>query len=604
MNRELFDPAEVVNTAAPTSFAVTLCDLLLNRTRSLQFEDALMIGVVPSVCTATLLFASLLYRTYKNEDLAFVKRRARELRKVNPALELSASGIKQGNIQISGDEYVKALEEYHRLEKLKDKSSLYAGRYLNVVKKLKKLGHRFQEVVPRPSLKSIRAELTGNHERLAASARLERNVAQLYDAINIAKEKKDYDSMLIYLRDFADIAGMQSIKKNFAVRFETFGLSISNYLYPSDIMGYFSRSALHIINGQRNAAWQSSRLGRDVADFKGEYRREAYVFHALLSSALHSSTAQQDWQDACNVVREGPVWERIGETRSIVRIIKDSRFLSKSILFKESSSLEDLVQEAENIGALQEIVGDRAALPEVLYTSDEDDPFIVMRFLEGDTLLKRLESEDYSRVGDVVSLLAKVHSYVPKDAKRLSIPYYLRSRLISEHFGVPRELAKSVVSHYRPVYNSLEDSVWVYNKDAHPENWIISEDKIGIIDCEGKSLVPAQFDLVNLLEYGSFFSDEQKGEYIDLYLSRFRKPGRSSFLLGYWNAVIHRMIGLSSAWSSPIRPSMHDKRKDAVARALHAIDVIESEFSDYFEQHKANYEGLRVDFQNIATLIS
>jgi len=160
------------------------------------------------------------------------------------------------------------------------------------------------------------------------------------------------------------------------------------------------------------------------------------------------------------------------------------------------------------------------------------------------------------------------------------------------------------VHNYRPVFDALKDSIFVYNKDAHPENWIVG-DKLGVIDCEGRLLVPAQFDLANLLEYGDFFSDAQKSEYIGhyLYCARF-DVNKEEFMLGYWNAVVHRMLGLSSAWSSPLRPSMRPKRVDAIRRALHAIDKIEEDHGDWFKQYHENYAGLRQDLSEVSSIIN
>jgi aminoglycoside phosphotransferase (APT) family kinase protein len=452
--------------------------------------------------------------------------------------------------------------------------------------------------------KALLATLRGEEHRAKKVAE-EANILLLCDMAEDSMRKGRLDEGLIQLRDCLEIVGLRKIKyPRWKLPVADLAQALDKFFNPSEETELLAGVVNQVLWNRYNRAFRTSLLARNLTDIRNSSnRREVYVFHALLSSALHSTTAQQDWRDACNVIREDPIWERIGETRSIVRTIKDSKFLSKSILFKESDSLEDLVQEAENINALQDIIGDRAVLPEILYTSDKKDPFIVMRFLEGDTLLQRLEQEDYSSMPDIISSLAKIHKYVPEDAKKLSIPYYVRSRLISDHFGISRGIAKQIVSNYRPVYNALKNAPFVYNKDAHPENWIISKDKLGIIDCEGRTLVPAQFDLVNLLEYGDFFFEDQKREYLDIYLSQTKQDDRDSFMLGYWNAVIHRMIGLSSAWSSPIRPSMHNKRHDAISRALRAINVIESDFSDYFNEYKEQYQNLRDGFNQITELL-
>ena len=177
MNRELFDPKAVINTAAPTSLAATFYELFVNQAGPLCAEDAFMVMAVPLFCTTATLCASICYRNWGNKDLAFARRRARELRNVNPVVELSPEGTKQGNGGGDESEYVKTLNAYYDLQKLKNKSSLYSKRYIEVVKKLRKLGHRFQEFTPQASFRAVCAEFTGNHKRLAATALREKNSA-------------------------------------------------------------------------------------------------------------------------------------------------------------------------------------------------------------------------------------------------------------------------------------------------------------------------------------------------------------------------------------------------------------------------------------------
>lgn len=429
-----------------------------------------------------------------------------------------------------------------------------------------------------------------------------------------------YDDSMLCLRDSYDLLAEKNVKPTL---FTKTGTAIMQTLfrpylrlYPRPSSHLLAASISALTNPER--AWQHTGIAKDLAiAVDAPNKLETAVFHAMISHSLNAETAPDDWRTVADLAYQLPLWERAGETRNIVRTHGGSPFLSTTLLFKSSPNLDDLLSEAKTTTLVKHLVGDTADVPQTLHVSDtpdEDGNYLyLMRYLPGEPLLAKLEQGDTSNLEDVVSLLATIHATFPQEQSRkgrVSIPRKLKSKLLAEEYGISRALAKRVIHNYRPVYDALTDekTAWGYNKDAHPENWLVSEERIGIIDCENNNLVPLQFDLANLLNYDDYITTAQKRELVQHYLSTLDQQGLSPdpdhFFLGYWNAVIQRMIDLSSAWSSPLRKSLHDKRPRAIQNAIDAIDIIKQDHLDYFGKHERKYVTLQSALHDIKQLFT
>ena len=239
-------------------------------------------------------------------------------------------------------------------------------------------------------------------------------------------------------------------------------------------------------------------------------------------------------------------------------------------------------------------------------------------FISGDTLLSQIENSHpklKQNIAKIVKYLYFIHSKIKSDnnirLERLNCIKHIKDKLMG--YGT-NNLENKIINNLNPLIKTFDNSTWVFNKDAHPENWIILKNgKVGAIDFENKGLVPAEFDLVNLLEYFSYLSDEEKDNLIEEYqrcseqkCSLKEKSQISSGLnmikisqLSYLNAVIYRGLCFYLEWSSPKRKSMHTKRKKVIEDSLCAVKRIKKEHMAYFEEYKDNYNNLESILKNL-----
>lgn len=388
------------------------------------------------------------------------------------------------------------------------------------------------------------------------------------------------------------------------------------FFHPRDPSTLAHASIQNLLNSRfGDALFYSTFANAAAREFDNNFKLEFSCLDAITHHVLKSRISDAVWEDFIKEMKKMPAFDRIAETRNPVRVLKSSRFLSQTIVLKDKDRREDLLAEAELTNYIKEFLPDKFGIAEPLYITKEpvEEAYTyVMRHVSGETFLDKLKKYDYFALDSIVDCLACIHANVPKDIVRkgeLDIEFKLRSKLLDPDFNLPSNLADKILENYAPVLKSFENSTYVYNKDAHPENWLVNS-KIVVLDCENNFLVPQQFDLVNLLEYSDYLLDKQKDEAIKKYISSYaghaKVEGRDlqEFRLAYFNAVVHRAISLCAAWSSPYRISMHSERPKIVANAIHAIDRLKREHNDYYSRFRSYYIHLKHSLEEIKNLVS
>ncbi len=345
----------------------------------------------------------------------------------------------------------------------------------------------------------------------------------------------------------------------------------------------------------------------------------------ILDGVDRKHEATQELRDLFSILRTAEYKkELIGETTRDVYVFGPSEFIKGSVLFKESNSLEELAFEASLVKSLEELVSghEKYKLPVQVanifdYEVEDGKKFVYTeRFVPSHSLLQSFEQKDFSSLEHVVDYLALLHSSEELESAskrgRLKLALTMKGKLYNKELGCPRELARRFIHNYRPVFDSFKDSIYVFNKDAHPENWLIADDdSIFAIDFQDKGMVPIQFDLVNLMEYGNFLTYEQKLKVLNDYFDSYNNhkgeivlKNRKEFELTYFNAVVQRAISLGSAWSSPNRTTLWPKREIVIENAINAIDIIKEKHYNYYTQYQENYDNLRQDLIGLKALVA
>lgn len=379
--------------------------------------------------------------------------------------------------------------------------------------------------------------------------------------------------------------------------------------------------------------------------------------------------------------------ENCGETTKQVRQIspETSKFLNATYIYKQDS--RDEIEKANaNLGQAREVYGrtleelmrrcelggkrtlepvdrndaknseskqrifvlQKLGFTEDLLVIDYDNKMVqVMRRSIGQTLLEKINNSSVPETEEVtnqiLTLLAFIHAKMPVDGKatrkskqyfeervsRLGYEYSVESKIIDK-------LYRGYIEDKRLIPN------YVFNKDAHPENWIIEtglipelrQERIIAIDWDEKGTIEQAQELVNLLNYSGkmgweFRIDAAKHYFREYsYFRNIEKSVRTDgitvgkeiiqetlkevptieeqelFVLKYLNSVYERAVALCFAWSSPSRPRIQPLRAQILTNALESISVIKKLYSDFYIDHctefvrrESGLAGLRKEFE-------
>ena len=442
------------------------------------------------------------------------------------------------------------------------------------------------------------------------------SIDSLFELSHSHAQKLELDKSFFYTKQIIDIKRETGI-----------GLSIDNSYAivlaskardKSNIAAQINELNFRLVK-MEDWGWILDRCKNLVEEHKDSIEIKALA--ALYLSALPSHFGKEKrefgdewWADvAKDVAGRIEPEDRIGESKSAVYALKESKFFGSTFVFKLGSSSQDFEAEAANTKTLEAIVANQKKFfaPRILHIASKpleingaQSYFYAMAREPGSTLLEKIESaqncfEDFC---NIAGCLAIIHAKMPKQAAFGALPiaknlYF--SKLKNASFGIPAALQKEIMKNYRPIYDSIVAQNFVYNKDAHPENWLIDNSgNITVLDCEKSWLVPQQFDLANLLDYGDYLSYAEKKQIIfEAYLPAYRKETNSlidekKFITGYLNSVVHRALSLSSAWSSKDRQSLWTKRKSLIDNAVDAIYNVAKEDPFYYGRYALNYTNL------------
>ncbi|MBT4823705.1 hypothetical protein HN695_06950 [Candidatus Woesearchaeota archaeon] len=226
----------------------------------------------------------------------------------------------------------------------------------------------------------------------------------------------------------------------------------------------------------------------------------------------------------------------------------------------------------------------------------------------GDTLLEKLtqynakkENPVEENVLETLTMLAFIHAKMPIEErkKRGKIEYFEQKIEELKILG----LNTKTIDLLTQSYIGFNNSPFVFNKDAHPENWIIETgitpglkpEKIIAIDWDEKGTIEQVQELVNLLDYTIQIPNGKKMQYIAFYLEEFlyfankdlaSLEQHDTFQLNYLNSKYERLLGLCCAWSSPKRPKMQSQRQQILTTALNSVVQIKVRHSYFYREHE------------------
>lgn len=311
--------------------------------------------------------------------------------------------------------------------------------------------------------------------------------------------------------------------------------------------------------------------------------------------------------------------EPLGESLNVVFVISNKNYFRDAFVLKGQPNRGNLEKEWRNT----ELIGKASKnfpgflAPEPLHLLEQAVPhrndriFVyVMQRHKGINALEFIrENRRTDILDDVARFLALIHASMPNNG--FTTDHWAKVKNKFNEIGRgENNTAQTIVAAMTPVAASLKESVLVFGKDAHPENWWMTENgAIVALDNEDKGAVPMEIDLVNLLEYDDFGLPREEreglkehviGEYLKFYTEYNNGAGAEHFSrLRYLNAVIQRALCWYCFWSCPGREALRWRRPHVLGNALFAIKEINSRYNGYYSSHQEDYQNLERGIKQI-----
>ncbi len=444
-------------------------------------------------------------------------------------------------------------------------------------------------------------------------------------AIKYGGSRKQFDKSLLIIRDALDWLNGKKPIVNIATHIMFWYIKLAlKVVRKLDVRepGMYMVSAAYdsIMNPEH--AWYWSQLGRMVTtEFNTTYKKEMYVFHALLATAQKRSDQQQAWQDAFAVMNEECTPERLGESRHPTWILKDEdkQFFSGTFVFKGNDNLEELENERKATIQLEQILGETAISPQPLHITDQLQNGLyvyIMRHLSGELLAKQLIKGDKSGLNKVIPTLARIHARYPTQGlPHVDITQKTYKKL--EQLGMT-----DAMQLFKPAIDDLQTQpIWAVNADAHPEQWMMLNNphitaKTSFLDTELKEVQPAILDSANLFEYCGEFNTAQRQAFVLQFADNLREEGictnnptlraytgnMNALFKAHNNATLHRTLCLLVAWNEKGRNRTKEEKEHLVKNAIRAVDDLKIGNPGYYEQNKEQYDKLPEFYAKIPEL--
>ncbi len=274
---------------------------------------------------------------------------------------------------------------------------------------------------------------------------------------------------------------------------------------------------------------------------KFEERLASEFDNSSLECLLEKKISKQ-WKEAIMLLlqRQDFISEFLsfGESNSRVYYLNPdkNRYSSQFFAFREAKSREDLEARAKIAGEVKKVIADNPVfdVEKTLHISEEvgERFYQIARFAKGKHLSEARSFEAYRMCAFFLGL---VHSRLKSSKGNRDYRKILEERIADDVFI---DFRADIISNWGVLWDSLKED-YVFDRDAHGRQWIISDDGVVIsLDHEDKGMNNRCIDLAKLIEDNDFFGENfnKREAVIKGYCVSAQKPDGVSFK-SYLNAV-------------------------------------------------------------------
>lgn len=381
-------------------------------------------------------------------------------------------------------------------------------------------------------------------------------------------------------------------------------LKIDKFLHIKDPEPCLELAIFNVFNNPKKA-WYYSELAKKLADkFVPTKRKQAYLLSSLIAASQQRDDEKKQWEETVKVLHEEPEWERLGESRTIVKRCSLDDFFKNSIVIKQSKNRDELIHEAGMLKLAKQIIPE-IKTPEVLYVSkDPIDDFysLVMRFERGNkTLYEILIEKPDTKLEPFLHATCEILQKIKNDFPQQDLRDKIRKKLKSPLLKLPEELSDSIINRLEIIIKDLEKTPYGYKKDSISQNIYVLDRQVGVFDFEGEERVPKLFELANFLFYPlnpPIINFEKLAMLFKEFSAEKGSYSEAAYFLNFHQAIIYRSICFLESSSLPDKKYLNSKRKTILDNISSSLNhIIENE--GLSKSKKDGYKYLLDDFNKL-----
>lgn len=206
--------------------------------------------------------------------------------------------------------------------------------------------------------------------------------------------------------------------------------------------------------------------------------------------------------------------QQLTDSKNKVYVLEGSDVINKSIVLKEFYDTESMSRELTMYDLAKNAVSkiSNLSIPDIVYINNDRNLEVLVRF-KGITLKDDSRLPNYQ---EIVQKLAEFHKYTRENREEMSAYEAVKNKNLIIDILAEDDLEALLYVNKR--ISQKNKNPCVLYKDAHANNWLITDEGFVMIDFEYKGNAPVQFDLSKLLDqYENNLSLEDKYSLLKLY---------------------------------------------------------------------------------------
>ncbi len=246
------------------------------------------------------------------------------------------------------------------------------------------------------------------------------------------------------------------------------------------------------------------------------------------------------------------------QTMNKIKVINPQSIINKVMVVKESkNSFEEEIRVGED---LSQVMKDIAHTPKYIDHFDEKDMhYLIMTYESGKTLTDLINTGKASskKYGKVLDTLAHIHVHMPKTENN----YDFKSKVVKNVSPSKLDISDSLGPIISAIDKPYDHPHWVFNKDAHTDNWLFDENRLFILDTDHRSNILMAADLAHFLNCVPHYVAQDRYDSVFEYIGKINELSSSSrgfnlitdeddFIRQYFNAAVYRGIEKFGYFSS------------------------------------------------------